>query len=82
MSWVSTVGRRFLLAYSEGLAMTCPQRRAGDLLETTGCNIADANSETAVPRTPAMIDLAQHDLRAALRPEFAGALDPASTRHH
>lgn len=82
MSWVSTMGRRFLQAYSEGLAMTCPQHRAGDLLDAAGVNIAETGFDPGVPRMPAAIDLTQHDLRAALRPEFAGALDPASTRHH
>ena len=28
MGWVSTMGRRFLQAYSEGLTMTCPMHRA------------------------------------------------------
>lgn len=52
MSWVSTMGRRFLQAYSEGLVMTCPMHRAAmdDLL------------------LPAAIDRAQDNVHAALSP--------------
>lgn len=32
MSWVSTIGRRFLQAYSEGLMMSCPMHRVPDEL--------------------------------------------------
>lgn len=28
MDWFSTMGRRFLLAYTEGLSMTCPHHLA------------------------------------------------------
>ena len=68
MSWVSTIGRRFLQAYSEGLVMTCPLHRAGDI-------------ETSMP---AAIDQSQDNVRAALRPEVAASYEGqafSSVRH-
>jgi hypothetical protein len=71
MSWVSTIGRRFLQAYSEGLVMTCPLHRAGD-------------SDPAVGAMPAEIDRSQDNVHAALRPEFAASFEGqafSSVRH-
>ncbi len=59
MSWVSTMGRRVLQAYTEGLAMTCPLHREVELLGPTA-------------GMAAAIDRSQDDVRSALRPEFAG----------
>ncbi len=58
MSWVSTMGRRFLQAYSEGLVMTCPMHRA---------EVLNASS------APAAIDQPQDNVQASLRPEYAGS---------
>jgi len=71
MSWVSTMGRRFLQAYSEGLVMTCPLHRAGD-------------TDTAQGAMPAAIDRSQDNVRATLRPEFAASYEGqafSSVRH-
>jgi hypothetical protein len=66
MSWVSTMGRAILQAYSDGLVMNCPMHRC----ET---DIASVAGPTA--SQPAAIDRPQDNLRAALRPEIAAALD-------
>jgi hypothetical protein len=71
MSWVSTMGRRFLQAYSEGLVMTCPMHRASDTDTTGGLNAA-------------AIDQPQDNLHAALRREVAGSYQAqafSSVRH-
>ncbi len=60
MSWVSTFGRRFLQAYTEGLAMTCPLHREID------------GMDGGTP-LPASINHPQDDVHAALRPQFARA---------
>lgn len=62
MSWVSTIGRRVLQAYTEGLVMTCPMHRA-----------CDTNSEAGA--MPAAIDRSQDDVRVSLRPEFAASYE-------
>jgi hypothetical protein len=59
MSWVSSMGRRFLQAYSEGLVMTCPMHRGA----------ADHGLDAG--KLPAAIDRPQDNVRAALRPEVA-----------
>jgi hypothetical protein len=71
MNWVSTVGRRFLQAYSEGLVMTCPLHRAVDTAPSGGV-------------MPAAINGSQADVHAALRPEFAASFEGqafSSVRH-
>ena len=71
MSWVSTMGRRFLLAYSEGLVMTCPMHRADDGAETGAM-------------TPPAIDQLQDNLHAARRRDVAGSFQAQafnSVRH-
>ena len=62
MRWVSTMSRRVLQAYTEGLVMTCPLHRAGDTLPETG-------------GLAAAIDRSQDDVRATLRPEFAASYE-------
>lgn len=77
MSWVSTMGRRVLQAYTEGLAMTCPLHRAGDILEQAGDMLPTDGMAAAINRS-------QDDVRASLRPEFAGAFQAqtiSSVRH-
>ena len=64
MSWISTVGRRVLQAYSEGLVMNCPMHR----------HHADMASGSTAGAMPAAIDQPQDNLRAALRPEIAASL--------
>jgi hypothetical protein len=71
MSWVSTIGRRFLQAYSDGLVMTCPLHRDVDTFSSAGA-------------MPAAIDRSQADVRANLRPEFAASYEGqafSSVRH-
>jgi len=71
MNWVSTVGRRFLQAYSEGLVMNCPLHRAGD-------------TDPSVGVMPAAINGSQADVRVTLRPEFAASYEGqafSSVRH-
>lgn len=66
--WVSTMGRRFWQAYSEGLVMTCPLHRAGD----------------TDPGLPAAIDGSQDNVRASLRPEYIATYEGqafSSVRH-
>lgn len=77
MSWVSTMGRRFLQAYSEGLVMTCPLHRADVLYGAGDTHPADGNM-------PAAINQSQDNVRATLRPEFAASYEGqafSSIRH-
>jgi hypothetical protein len=67
MSWVSNMGRRFLLAYTEGLVMTCPMHRAEAFF-----------SGTDAPSAPAAIDRPQDNVQASLRPEYAGSFQAQS----
>jgi hypothetical protein len=65
------MGRRFIQAYTEGLAMTCPLHRAEDTNASFGA-------------MPAAIDRSQDNVRAALRPEFASSYEGqafSSVRH-
>jgi len=44
MDWVSTFGRRFLIAYTEGLAMNCPRHLAecgSDKTSSARVSVAD-----------------------------------------
>jgi hypothetical protein len=70
MSWISTMGRRVLQAYSDGLVMSCPMHRC----ETDIASISGASQ-------PAAFDRSQDNLRAALRPEAAAALKASQVRH-
>ncbi len=73
MSWVSTMGRRILQAYSEGLVMTCPLHRAGD-----------ADPAAVGVNLPGAINQSQDNVRATLRPEFAASYEGqafSSVRH-
>ncbi len=63
MNWVSTMGWKFIQAYSEGLVMTCPLYH-GELLQTGRTDGADRPS-------PAAIDQSQADVGASFRPEYA-----------
>ncbi len=74
MSWVSTMSRRFLQAYTEGLAMTCPLHRE------LGLYHAEEQGTDGV--MIAAIDRSQHDVRAALRPEFADQFRDANRTRH
>ena len=74
MSWVSTMGRRFLQAYTEGLAMTCPLHRELDAYHNE-----DHGSDGMMI---AAIDRSQHDAHAALRPEYADQFRGASSLRH
>lgn len=76
MSWVSTMGRKFIAAYTEGLVMTCPMHRAAALLAESD----RAGDYQPDGQAPAAIGTSQHNVRASLRPEFAGLLD-ARSRH-
>lgn len=60
MSWVSSMGRRFWQAYSEGLVMTCPLHRAG----------MDADAVL-----PAAIDRTQDNVQTALRTSIAARIE-------
>ena len=75
MSWVSTMGRKFIAAYSEGLVMTCPMHRA-EVFFNAG--------DQATGHAPGAIDKSQDNVRAALRPEYAGVFTAqagSSVRH-
>jgi len=69
MSWVSSMGRRFLHAYSEGLVLTCPMHRAEAFFD---------HDDQAGGQMPAAINTSQDNVQASLRPEYAGY---AGVRH-
>lgn len=56
MDWISSFGRRFWQAYTDGLCMTCPTYRC--------------EGEASAADTPAAIDRRQDDVRA-VRIEYA-----------
>ncbi|MCW1384141.1 hypothetical protein OLX02_15060 [Novosphingobium sp. KCTC 2891] len=55
MDWISAVGRRFWLAYTEGLVMTCPVYRI----------VCD--NDPAAKDSPCHIDMRQYDVHVALQ---------------
>ncbi|WP_353227100.1 hypothetical protein [Novosphingobium sp.] len=59
--WVSDMGRRFLQAYTEGLAMSCPMHRSD----------MDSDMAASVGMMAAAIDQSQADVRGSFRPEYA-----------
>ena len=73
MNWVSTMGRKFIQAYSEGLVMTCPLYH-GDMLQT-------GRTDGAERQSPAAIDQSQANVGASLRPEYARAREVSPIRH-
>jgi len=64
------MGRKFIAAYTEGLVMTCPMHRA-EAFDGTDGQSAGTN--------PAAIDKSQDNVRATLRPEYAGSF--STVRH-
>ena len=64
--WVSDMGRRFLQAYTEGLAMSCPMHRCD-----MDSDMASSLGTSTLTTMAAAIDQSQADVRGSLRPEFA-----------